>query len=66
MPENMTLCRCEHPRWCHDTFLANPDTDWEAPPYVLGEPGECNHIGPGGWDCGCKQFVAEQPLWEAA
>ena len=60
--DDMTPCQCEHPLWCHETFLRHPDfvSQEETPdvsPYVHGEPAECNHVGPSGWDCECKVFV---------
>ena len=60
--DRMTSCECGHPLWCHETFLRHPDfvSQEETPdvePYVHGEPGECNHIGAGGWDCDCDTFM---------
>jgi hypothetical protein len=54
----MTPCGCGHPLWCHATHTNNPDPDGivDGKPYVLGEPDECNHIGPGGWDCDCEVY----------
>ena len=60
--DQMTPCQCGHPLWCHATSIRHPDfvsieETPDVPPYVQGEPDECNHIGPGGWDCDCLVFV---------
>jgi hypothetical protein len=60
--DKMTPCQCGHPLWCHATYVRNLEFDElettpEIEPYLLGEPGECDHIGPSGWDCDCLVFV---------
>ena len=60
--EDMTLCQCGHPLWCHATYVRNPEfeeieTTPDVRPYIHGEPDECNHVGSTGWDCTCKVFV---------
>ena len=58
--DDMTPCQCGHPLWCHATSIRLRlilRGALDVPPYVRGEPDECNHIGPGGWDCDCLVFV---------